>query len=76
MAYNSYCYIRYLVFNFNCNWNMKTTDNYALRLLKNELRIIKNALSNWEDDKYKEAKEKRQIIIKELEEAINLIEQR
>lgn len=55
---------------------MKTTDNYALRLLKNELRIIKNALSNWEDDKYKEAKEKRQIIIKELEEAINLIEQK
>lgn len=48
--------------------------NYAIKTLSEERDRINNALSNWEKEKYPEAKNEREKRIRELDTAMKLID--
>lgn len=49
-------------------------ENYAVKVLTDEIMLIEECLTNWESIKYPEAKKDRQNKINELKTAIKLIE--
>jgi len=46
---------------------------YVIELLEKERRIIEQCLTEWDMQQYPEAKKEREIRLKELNQAINLI---
>jgi len=47
--------------------------NYALKILQDEKRLIQKCLEFWDKEKYKEPRKIREKRIREIDNAINLI---
>lgn len=46
---------------------------YAIEVLEKERQLIKDCLSTWEKEKYPEARQQREIKLKELEKGIETL---
>ena len=52
---------------------MNYGNNYAIRTLANELKILENVLKAWPEGSHSEAKKDRERKVKQIKKAINII---
>ena len=52
---------------------MNYENNYAIRILVNELKILEKILKAWPEGSHSEAKKDRERKVKQIKQAINII---